>query len=60
MDTNNNIIDSMFTKRFCLPSGTGLESFKSGKNVARDCLCGNYYHISCAFQGKLKGKASLL
>lgn len=48
----NNIMETMFLKRFCLPSNTDLDHFKSNNMVANKCICGNYFHVSCVFQGK--------
>ncbi len=48
----NNILDAMFLKRFCLPSNTNLDEFKSNNMIANKCICGNYFHVSCVFQGK--------
>jgi hypothetical protein len=48
----NNIMETMFLKRFCLPSNTDLHDFKSNNMVASNCICGNYFHVSCIFQGK--------
>lgn len=48
----NNIMETMFLKRFCLPSNTDLDNFKSNNMVANKCICGNYFHVSCVFQGK--------
>ena len=52
MNKMNNILDTMFLKRFCLPSNTDLDEFKSNNMVANKCICGNYFHVSCVFQGK--------
>ncbi len=56
------ITNTLFMKRFCLPTDTDMSSFRINKNVARECVCGNYFHMACAFKGKLaleEGKASL-
>ncbi len=45
-------MDTMFCKRFCLPSNTDLDEFKNNNMIASKCICGNYFHISCVFQGK--------
>jgi len=47
----NTIMDTMFLKRFCLPSNTDLDEFKNNNIKIRNCICGNYFHVSCAFQG---------
>lgn len=48
----NNILETMFLKRFCLPCNTDLDEFKSNNMVASKCICGNYFHVACVFQGK--------
>ena len=53
----DNIMETMFLKRFCLPSNTDLDHFKSNNMVANKCICGNYFHVSCVFQGKYNRKA---
>jgi hypothetical protein len=56
------ISDMMFVKRFCLPINTDMNSFRTNRKVARECICGNYFHMACTFKGKLtleEGKASL-
>ena len=50
-----NLIDNMFTKRFCLPSDIDVSTLN--KNRSADnmlCPCGNYHHIACIFKGKLR------
>ena len=47
-----NNMDTMFFKRFCLPSNTDLDDFKNNNMSVDKCICGNYFHISCVFQGK--------
>lgn len=47
----SSIMDSMFIKRFCLPSNTNLDEFKNNNMKVHNCICGNYFHVSCAFQG---------
>jgi hypothetical protein len=39
------LIDSLYNKRFCLPSN-------GGASIQKNCLCGNYNHIACIFLGK--------
>lgn len=51
------IFDTMFLKRFCLPSNTDISLYERGQNKIPQCLCGNYNHAACILQGKLpKGK----
>jgi hypothetical protein len=52
----NTLLDTMFIKRFCLPSNSDLELYENGKSTVSSCLCGNYNHISCVLQGKGKLK----
>ncbi len=59
----SNITDKLFIKRFCLPIDTDMEKIRKNKNNIKEqinnCICGNYYHMSCVFKGKLildKGK----
>ena len=44
------IIDTLFIKRFCLPSNVDLASFEFGNAKVSDCLCGNYNHAACILQ----------
>ncbi len=46
------IMDTMFLKRFCLPSNTNLDDFKNNNMSVKTCICGNFFHVSCVFQGK--------
>ena len=51
------IFDTMFLKRFCLPSDSDISLFENGESKISSCLCGNYNHAACILQGKLsKGK----
>ena len=52
----NTLLDTMFIKRFCLPSNSDLELYESGKRTISSCVCGNYNHVSCVLQGKGKPK----
>jgi hypothetical protein len=47
----NAIMDTMFLKRFCLPSNTDLDDLKNNNIKIKNCICGNYFHVSCTFQG---------
>jgi hypothetical protein len=51
------ILNTLFLKRFCLPSNTDISSFENeGINIP-SCLCGNYNHAACILKGKVsKGK----
>lgn len=46
------LLDTMFIKRFCLPSNIDISSYEKGKSKITSCLCGNYNHASCLLQGK--------
>lgn len=46
------IIDTLFLKRFCLPSNSDISSFENGDLKISSCLCGNYNHASCILQSK--------
>ena len=48
----NNLIDTMFIKRFCLPSNIDLNLYEDGTLNIDSCLCGHYNHIACILQGK--------
>jgi len=45
-------MDTMFLKRFCLPVDTNLDEIKNNNLRVNKCICGNYFHVSCVFQGK--------
>lgn len=49
MDT---LLNTMFIKRFCLPSNSDIQSYEEGKANISPCICGHYNHISCVLQGK--------
>ena len=48
----NTLLETMFIKRFCLPSDSDISSYESGKCNISSCVCGNYNHVSCVLQGK--------
>jgi hypothetical protein len=48
----NTLLDTMFIKRFCLPSNANIEKYENGQENILSCLCGHYNHIACVFQGK--------
>lgn len=50
----NNLLDTMFIKRFCLPSNSDLDLYENGNRTIPSCVCGNYNHVSCVLQGKGK------
>jgi tRNA(Arg) A34 adenosine deaminase TadA len=45
------MLDSLFIKRFGLPSNCDISSYKDNIKYNR-CPCGNYYHIACIFLGR--------
>jgi hypothetical protein len=47
------IIETLYSKRFCLPSNIDIKS-EDKKELLNNtnCLCGNYYHIACIFVGR--------
>jgi hypothetical protein len=48
----NTLLETMFIKRFCLPSDSDISSYESGMCNISSCVCGNYNHVSCVLQGK--------
>ncbi len=46
------ILDTLFIKRFCLPSNIDISSYENGNSYVPSCLCGNFNHASCIFEGK--------
>jgi hypothetical protein len=44
------IIDTLFIKRFCLPSDTDIYSYEIGENNITSCLCGEFNHACCILQ----------
>jgi len=47
------LIDTLFTKRFCLPSDILMEDLQSKpSSYLSSCVCGNFNHASCIFEGK--------
>ena len=47
-----NLIDTMFLKRFCLPTNSNIELYEKGHEHVSACVCGTYNHVSCILQGK--------
>lgn len=45
----DSLLESMFVKRFCLPSNINI---KDDDYTINNCLCGPSNHISCIFKGK--------
>ena len=48
---NVNLLDTMFTKLFCLPSNSNIELYENGIESINNGLCHHYNHISCIFEG---------
>lgn len=58
----DSLLETMYLKRFCLPSNVDIENNNYLKNI-NNCLCGDSNHIACIFQGKvsyLKNKVNIL
>jgi hypothetical protein len=47
-----NLLDTMFIKRFCLPMNANIECYENGIDTVPACVCGQYNHVSCILQGK--------
>jgi hypothetical protein len=48
----NTLLDTMFIKRFCLPSNSDIQLYENGIENVSTCMCGHYNHVSCVLQGK--------
>jgi hypothetical protein len=48
------LLDSLFKKRFCLPSDANMELYETGIEKIPKCLCGEFNHVCCVFRGKKK------
>ena len=48
----NSLLDTMFIKRFCLPSNTNIEKYENFEGKITTCVCSHYNHIACVFEGK--------
>lgn len=46
------IFDTLFIKRFCLPSNVDISSYETGNSSNSPCLCGNFNHACCILKGK--------
>ena len=47
------LLDTMFIKRFCLPTNTNIQSFENGNEKISACRCSSYNHIACIIKGKI-------
>lgn len=45
----NNLLDTMFIKRFCLPLNV---SIGDDRITINNCLCGPFNHVACVLQNK--------
>jgi len=50
----DNLLNTMFIKRFCLPINTDVNSYETGKEVINNCLCGKFNHIACILSREIK------
>lgn len=48
----NNLLDTMYIKRFCLPCNLDITNTKY-LNKMNNCLCSEFNHIACIFRGKI-------
>ncbi len=48
----NNLLETMYIKRFCLPSNLDTYSNRYVDSI-NNCICGDFNHIACIFQGKI-------
>lgn len=46
------LLDTLYIKRFCLPTNSDIESYEQGIRHIASCLCGQYNHISCIIPNK--------
>tara|TARA_B110000285_G_scaffold173634_1_gene194593 strand:+ start:2042 stop:2605 length:564 start_codon:yes stop_codon:yes gene_type:complete len=51
----NDLLETMFIKRFCLPHDIDVDAYVNSEGNITQCVCGHYNHI-CAFY---KGKGNL-
>jgi len=54
----NNLLETMYIKRFCLPSNLDVTNTKY-LNKVNTCLCSEFNHIACIFQGKVNNMKNL-
>jgi len=48
----NKLLETMYIKRFCLPCNLDITNTKN-LNKINNCLCSEFNHIACIFQGKV-------
>lgn len=50
----NSLIDTLYEKRFCLPSNIDIQTdiIENNNIKINSCLCGNYNHIACILDSK--------
>ena len=46
------LLDTMFIKRFCLPTNVDIKSFENGDEKINSCRCSSYNHSACIIKGK--------
>jgi cytidine deaminase len=46
------LLDILFIKRFCLPFDSDIQQYENGIRNVSSCICGQYNHVSCIFEGK--------
>lgn len=51
MNISIELLNNLFTKRFCLPTNIDIYSYENGINRINSCFCGEYNHIACVLQG---------
>ena len=58
----NSLIDTLYEKRFCLPSNIDVQTdiIENNHIKINSCLCGNYNHIACILDGKNINKKNIL
>jgi cytidine deaminase len=47
------LLDTMFLKRFCLPTNANIQSFENGDEKINSCRCSSYNHSACIIKGKI-------
>lgn len=58
----NKLLETMYFKRFCLPCNLDISN-STYLNKLNNCLCSEFNHVACIFQGKInniKNKLNIL
>jgi hypothetical protein len=51
----NNLLETMYIKRFCLPSELDIQNMNPKTiNKICNCICSEYNHIACVYEGKIQ------